>query len=348
MNENELKTIYKCRAGSQAYGTAIAGSDEDIRGIVVAPQACYTGCLHRFEQLERDEPDLVLYDIIKFCRLALECNPNIIEMLFVDASDILEINESGRLLRENRDLFLSKRARNTFLGYAFSQLKRIRTHRNWLLNPVDIRPERADFKLPPHALITCDNQEAFLWLVSTIIRDTLEEAKLSEATLAELKELSWHGVMQGQRVIPEKAWDQIRDMTGAAQSFIDAMQRERAYHSALKEYTSYQNWKKTRNPKRAVLEKKCGFDCKSGYHLVRLLQEGEELLMTGTLTVKRPNATELLEIRNGSWAFERIEAYASDMQDKMREWVRTSRLPADPSHDAVNALCQEIIRRERG
>lgn len=36
----------------------------------------------------------------------------------------------------------------TFLGYAMAQLKQIKTHRSWLLNPPKSKPLREDFGLP--------------------------------------------------------------------------------------------------------------------------------------------------------------------------------------------------------
>lgn len=43
----------------------------------------------------------------------------------------------------------------------------------------------------------------------------------------------------------------------------DLINRERKYKAALAHYNQYENWKATRNPKRAELEAKYGFDCYS-------------------------------------------------------------------------------------
>jgi predicted nucleotidyltransferase len=44
-----------------------------------------------------------------FVRLAADCNPNIIEILFVDDSDVLDINSWGEELREFKDNFISRK-----------------------------------------------------------------------------------------------------------------------------------------------------------------------------------------------------------------------------------------------
>ena len=53
-----------------------------------------------------------------------------------------------RKLWEHRELFLSKKARFTFSGYANQQLKRIKGHKRWLLEPPTHRPTREEYGLP--------------------------------------------------------------------------------------------------------------------------------------------------------------------------------------------------------
>jgi hypothetical protein len=160
-------TIYYARHGSHAYGTNIATSDEDFRGVAVAPKSHVMGFAHTFEQQEiKGQEDSVIFDLRKFMGLAAECNPNIIEVLFVDDSDVLECTPAGRLLLDNRHHFLSKKAKFTFSGYAVSQLKRIRTHRSYLLSPPDHKPTREEFGLSTRHKITADMMGAMDKLVA--------------------------------------------------------------------------------------------------------------------------------------------------------------------------------------
>lgn len=119
----EARTIYKVLAGSRAYGLETVKSDFDVRGICMPTEDVIYG-LSNFEQFEDKTNDIVIYDIRKFFRLALKCNPNIVELLFVRSDDVLSANYYGCLIREQRHLFLSQRARMTFSGYAHSQLKK--------------------------------------------------------------------------------------------------------------------------------------------------------------------------------------------------------------------------------
>jgi uncharacterized protein len=124
----ELHILYEARVGSRAYGTDIPGSDEDFKGFAVVPRRYYTGFLNRFEQQESKDPDRVIYNVSKFFRLATDCNPAIIEVLFCDEKDIVTMNPIGKMVRDNRDLFLSAKARFTFLGYAVAQLHKLQLH----------------------------------------------------------------------------------------------------------------------------------------------------------------------------------------------------------------------------
>ena len=76
-------------------------------------------------------------------------------------------------------------------------------------------------------------------------------------------------------------------------------------------------------------------------HLVRLLRMGKEALETGIITVKRPDAQELLSIRNGAMSYEEILDYANRMNDDIASLIKTSSLPSKPNQVlAANLLLQ--------
>ena len=138
----EKNLIYKCIHGSTAYGLNTLESDIDKKGIFIPDLEYYFGMKH-IDQQEYGA-DEVIYALKKFITLARDCNPNIIEVLFCEEEDILFINDYGRILRNNRDLFISRKAKFTFSGYAMSQMKRIKGHRKWIMNP-QIEPKEQDF-----------------------------------------------------------------------------------------------------------------------------------------------------------------------------------------------------------
>lgn len=128
-NENvKDRVAFVTLGGSHAYGTNVETSDIDIRGVSLNTMSSLIG-LHPFEQAVCNETDTTIYSFNKIISLLINCNPNTIELLggkedsyyFPDGVP----GELGRLLVENKQLFLSKRAVYTFGGYATQQLRRL-------------------------------------------------------------------------------------------------------------------------------------------------------------------------------------------------------------------------------
>lgn len=111
-------------AGSYSYGTNIDGSDIDIRGITLNQKSDLIG-LTQFEQYVDDNTDTVIYAFNKIITLLLSCNPNTIELLGLNPEHYLYLNDIGQMLLENKRLFLSRRAIQSFGGYADAQLRRL-------------------------------------------------------------------------------------------------------------------------------------------------------------------------------------------------------------------------------
>lgn len=297
------RTIFLTRAGSHAYGLATPESDVDIRGVAIPPKEYFLGFWHHFEQAEATEPDLVIYDIRKFFRLAAACNPSIIELLWTEAEEHLLLTPLGRRLLDSRSLFLSRRAKQTFSGYAVAQLKRIKTHRRWLLQPPTHKPRRAEFNLPETSVLSAD----ILGAVATLEQQAAQDLSAFPAHVMEI------------------------------------YRRERSYQNALREWQQYAHWKAHRNPKRAVLEAKIGFDGKHASHLVRLLRMCREILETGTVNVKRPDREELLAIRNGAWSYDQLLEWSADEDQALETVAANSPLPAAPNEQRLDDLCMTLV-----
>ena len=144
MNWIERNTILKTVWGSQAFGTAGPDSDLDVRGVCIPPARFLLG-LSSFEQFEDREAEVVIYGLAKFVRLALANNPNMLDILWADETDVLFVDGYGEALRAARNLFLSRKVAQTYAGYADDQLKRMETHYRWLHNPPDHQPSPPEF-----------------------------------------------------------------------------------------------------------------------------------------------------------------------------------------------------------
>ncbi|MER5178100.1 nucleotidyltransferase domain-containing protein [Streptomyces sp. NPDC002896] len=116
-------TVYACVMGSRAFGLATDGSDTDRRGVFLAP----TRLFWRFEKppthVDGPAEEQFSWELERFCELALRANPNILECLH---SPLVEyVDETGRELLALRGAFLSRRAHETFTGYAVAQRRKL-------------------------------------------------------------------------------------------------------------------------------------------------------------------------------------------------------------------------------
>jgi predicted nucleotidyltransferase len=123
MPEN-FTVLFECVSGSRLYGLHGEDSDFDYRGICFPPEDSMLG-LKSFEQHEEKDPDRVVYSLRKFINLALQNNPNILELLYVPSENIKVRSRIYDQLCENRERFLSKRIFKSYMGYAQAQLHRL-------------------------------------------------------------------------------------------------------------------------------------------------------------------------------------------------------------------------------
>lgn len=140
------KTMFLVFGGSIAYGTNTPTSDIDIRGCALPAASDLLG-LTNFEQVIDKATDTTVYAFPKLIKLLEGCNPNCIEMLGCKPEFYTEISSAGQMLLDNKNIFLSKRASNSFGGYALGQLNR-------LMNAI-ARDRMLDIEKEEHILRSC-------------------------------------------------------------------------------------------------------------------------------------------------------------------------------------------------
>lgn len=129
--------ILSCYRGSIAHGMYVPNTDpnsiddKDAMAICVPPEDFYIG-LYQYgsrgtKEIKRDEFDIVIYEVKKFISLLEKGNPNVLCALWLDPTHYIGMTDAGRLLIENRNLFVGKHVFHSFSGYAHGQLHRI-TH----------------------------------------------------------------------------------------------------------------------------------------------------------------------------------------------------------------------------
>lgn len=145
---HHIKSIqYEVIMGSYAYGVSSDSSDVDIYSVCIPPKKIVFPHLggvvygfgdqgERFESFQehhilnkenKKEYDIVTYNIVKYFQLCMENNPNMIDSLFVPQRCVTHATKIGNMIRDNRHVFLSKKAWHSFKGYSYQQLKKMET-----------------------------------------------------------------------------------------------------------------------------------------------------------------------------------------------------------------------------
>ena len=112
-------TLIRAVAGSHLYGLDHAGSDEDSMGIGIAEKNQKLG-LDTIEQFGQD--DEVIYELAKWTRLAVNGNPTVLQMLWTPPSMWKQWDDRWPEMQIRlRNIVLSERCRDAFLGYMKGQ-----------------------------------------------------------------------------------------------------------------------------------------------------------------------------------------------------------------------------------
>jgi hypothetical protein len=371
----ERHTIFLTLAGSQAHGTAREGSDIDLRGVCVAPISVRHSLFRAFEQHEGDLPEplaetvlsrieghptasrapgikteCVIFDVAKFVGLCAAANPNALEILFADERDWVFETPAWRRLHDERHRLLTKKVQQTFHGYAMAQLKKIKTHRSWLLNPPTTKPSREDFGLPiAGGTLSRDDQNRIEQSIADKIRsygiDSIDMPKPTRIAVQERFDAFYRDVLSASE---DELEERMRAVANSAlhlpPDVVSALNAEKRYRAAMKHWDSYQTWKSHRNPARAELERRHGYDTKHAMHLIRLMRMGLEALKIGDLRVRRDDADDLSAIRDGAMSFDELAAAAGGLQEAMEKAAAATRLPADVDRDGVDDLLLAMLQ----
>ena len=319
----EDRIILKVFRGSHSYGTNHENSDIDFGGICIPPKEYIIG-FENFEQYEckdyidypgykegNNKAEATIFGLHKFINLASNCNPNIIEHLFTDSKHIVNCNEFGKILLDNRNLFLTKRAKHTFGGYAYTQLKRLT---NKL--PVDELKQRIknlnEHKRQYNIYLTKLNYKL------EIVKNNIDIGYITDNDAEKIIELNNEINDYESRIISiDQEIDKVKEEMGRGQH---------------KHIGSHKN-----------LIEQYGFDVKHGLHLIRLLFMGIEILETGHLSVLRPEREYLLEIRNGKYSLEQVKSHAEKLFIQLDEAYDKSKLSHFPDRKKINDLLCDMI-----
>jgi hypothetical protein len=336
--------IFLTVSGSHAYGTNTEKSDMDIRGIFVGEKQNILGN-DRIDQFENSTNDTVIYELRKALNLIAENNPNMSELLFIDEEDIIFATEEYWNIRKHNQKFISSLARQKYSGYAMSQLKRIHGHSKWITREkngeFDKKPEMIDYCRIINArngYVIKDRKIIQFWNRFFLTHETNTIYKIWD-----INEKNINGWFDNENCTFYFK-ESIDEKNKIFQGLLFFAKDE--FTNALDQYKKWKSWKTNRNIDRHELEEKYKMDTKHASHLVRLLRMGYEILTEGKVLIKRPDAKELLDIRNGKWTYDELIAYAENMDNVvLEEAYKNTKLPRSVDKEFVNRILVETYER---
>ncbi len=329
-------------SGSRAQGLNTPESDTDIRGVYIAPRAYFYG-LNSTDQVHNSSQDLVYYEIGKFVDLLSKNNPNILELFYSQAPNILLRSPLMKLLEGKQ--ILSKLCKQTFAGYARGQLKKAdRLHRKVYQAMPRQRKGILDF-----CYVSYQGQSVQLhrWLEKM----RFEARKCGLSRIPHMPglyaiyydsgdTLGFNGIIRD----PENQDLVLSPIPKGFPCKAFLYCNFPAYEQHGKRHREYWSWIESRNEARYQKMRAEGgdYDAKHMMHVFRLLQMASEIAKEGQLRVLRPNREELLSIRNGKIPYTDLIQLAEEQLLQVEEAFEKSSLPEKPDVESLNQALIQI------
>lgn len=334
--------LLEARSGSHAYGTALPASDVDIRGVFFLPKASFYSMAYT-PQLSDDKNDTVFYELGRFAELLSKNNPNILELLAIPEDCLLRRHPILGCLRPED--FLSKKCKDTFGGYALTQVRKARG-----LNKKIVNPMPKERKTP---LGFC----YVLWKQGSIpVKDWLERMGYRQENCGlvniphfrdtyglyydESGELGFNGILR-KPTSNELSLSSIPK--GMPQVAVLSFNKD-GYQTYCKDYRQYWEWVDKRNEARYENTRSHGknYDAKNMMHTFRLLDMAEEIAREGVIRVRRPNREFLLDIRSGKFDYDQLVEWAEERMARIDRLFEESALPEAPDVEQINRILVEM------
>lgn len=332
--------ILECISGSRAYGLETETSDTDIKGVFLLPKQKYYG-LDYVKQVSNETNDVVFYEFGRFMELLYQNNPNILELLSTPEHAI--IYKHPLLNQIHTADILSKKCRDTFGKFAFSQIKKARGLKKKIVNPMPKeRKTVIDFCYVNHGIGSMPVTEYLK------IKGWHQE-HCGLVNIAHMHDVYglYHNPTQNFTGIQKS--ENSNDISlssipkGEKQEALLYFNRS-GYSSFCKEHSEYWDWVEKRNDVRFESTQNHGkkYDAKNMMHVFRLLEMAVEIGAEQKVIVKRPNREFLLDIKSGKFEFDELLNLAQQKQEEMEQAFENSSLPDFPNFELINGLTAKL------
>jgi uncharacterized protein len=333
--------LFEVISGSKSFGLNTASSDTDIKGVYYLPKDKFFG-LDYIPQISNETNDEVYYELGRFVELLQKNNPNILEILASPEDCVLYKNPIMNQLK--LEDFLSKLCKDSFAGYAVTQIKKARGLKKKIMNPME--KERKTILDFCYILKGYDTILANDWLLENkLVQENCGLTNLphSKGMFALFydsnKNFKYKGILQKENSNEISLSSIQKGETEIAYLYFN----QDSYSSYCKDYKEYWEWIEKRNDERYHTNQLHGknYDSKNMMHTIRLLQSAEQILATGKLNIRVENRAELLDIKSGNREYDDLLLLADNLIASIEKNYETSTLQDFPNKQKTeNILVQ--------
>ena len=301
--------------GSYSYGTNVSNSqhesDIDIRGVYLPTKEDILSLNVLNDLYEDRNTDTVIYSLTKIIGLLKNANPNVLEIFGTKEEHVLYINEIGKLLKDNINLFLSQKVINSYGNYAIQQMKRCKN------------------ALVHDQYSTNDKEEFILNKLNDQIKNTSE--KFEQLTNEQIN------------LYLDKSNKENFDN----EIFMDLNLQHYPLRDFKYMYNDMNQITKTYDKLENRINKKDDVHLyKHCMHLIRLLISGTSILEGKEIsTYMYDYIPLLLDIRNGKYTFDEIFEMADRYMEKFKYASENTILPVNPDDELIKNLTIEITKK---
>lgn len=328
--------LFEVISGSKSFGLNTPTSDTDIKGVYYLPKEQFFG-LNYIPQISNETNDEIYYELGRFVELLLKNNPNILEI--VASPDDCVLFKHTIMNQLQIGYFLSKLCKDSFAGYAITQIKKARGLKKKILNPIEKEKKSLldfCFILEGYDSISLDT-----WLKKNNFKQEncgLTNMPHSKGVYAIFynENAKYKGIIQKENANEVS----LSSIQKGEKEIAYLYCNQDSYSSYCKDYREYWDWIEKRNDNRYNTNQLHGknYDSKNMMHTIRLLQTAKQILETGKLNIRVSNREELLNIKAGKIEYDDLLEMADNIIASIEKNFETCTLPDFPNKQKIEAI----------
>lgn len=307
------KIIFSTKFGSNLYGTALEGSDVDVRAVFVPEKRdMLLGRVNHDYVNQTDELDYAATSLHQFIKHIVGGQSLFLDMLFApETMWTTEADDIWFYLYNNRDKLINRKCTG-MLGFFQKQAE-----------ANDVRVEKFQKLSQLVELLDSDSLQC----------DTL--AVLGNDFFQRIRDID-----ENFTIIEKRVGTKV-DGTPRMMDHLKIF--EKTYPTTTSTTNFKRNLEEFRNKfGKRISQAEGRHDWKAIYHSIRIGEQIVELLETGKITFPRPEASWLIEIRKGNVPYDVLRAYIDKRTEDINRLLETSHIPEDSDHEWIENFIYEF------